>query len=57
MEVTSATSGSSVTQAQYQVAVAKKGLDVEKFEGESAIKLIQSASIDPKVGRGLDITA
>ena len=44
-------------QARYQVAVAKKGLDAQRFVGESALKLIQSASIDPSVGRNLNVSA
>jgi len=49
--------GNAVFQAQLQATVAKKGLDVQKFVGDAAIQLIQSASIDPSVGRGLDISA
>ena len=48
---------SNALQAQYQVAVAKKGMDAQRFLGDSAVKLIQSASIDPSVGRNLNVSA
>ena len=44
-------------QAAYQAAVAKKGIDAQRFLGESALKLIQSASVDPGVGRNLNVSA
>ena len=43
-------------QAQFQIAAARKGLDAQRFQGEAAIKLIQAASLDPNVGRNLDIS-
>jgi hypothetical protein len=39
------------------MAVAKKGLDAQKFMGEAAVNMIRSASLDPMVGRNLDILA
>jgi hypothetical protein len=44
-------------QSQYQVAAAKKGMDAQKLIGESAVKLIQSASVDPNVGQNLNVMA
>ncbi len=43
-------------QTQYQVAAAKKSLDAQRFMGEAAIQLIQSATIDPNVGANLNIS-
>ncbi|MBI5094433.1 MAG: putative motility protein [Candidatus Hydrogenedentes bacterium] len=43
--------------SQYQVLALKKQLDATKLIGDSAIKLIQSASVDPAVGKKLNVTA
>jgi hypothetical protein len=42
--------------AQWSVGVAKKAQDVTKEMGDATLKLIQSANIDPAVGKNLDIT-
>lgn len=44
-------------QSNFQAAVARKSLDVQDMLGQAAIQLIQSASIDPNIGRNLDVTA
>jgi len=43
-------------QTQIQTAVLSKQQDVVKELGDLALKLIESASIDPSVGRGLDVS-
>ncbi len=50
----SAVSGSQF-QAEFQARVASLQKDAAELEGELALKLIESASIDPAVGRQLDI--
>jgi len=40
---------------QYQVVAAKKSMDTQCLLGEAALKLIQSASIDPNIGQKLNI--
>ncbi len=50
------------TQQQIGVAVAKKSLDAAKQQGQAAISLLESAvqvqqqSLNPNVGRSLDVT-
>jgi hypothetical protein len=52
---------SSATMAdQYAVAVGKKQLDAAKQQGQSALKLIQSAApanVAPGVGKSLNVVA
>lgn len=55
--VNGASSSPAVLGAQISMAVAKKGLDAQKFMGEAAVNMIRSASLDPMVGRNLDILA
>ena len=43
--------------AKLDVAVAKKAQDVQKQMGDNTMKLIASASVDPKVGQTLDVLA
>lgn len=43
--------------SQYQVLALKKQLDAAKQIGDSAVQLIQSASIDPSVGKHVNLTA
>ena len=47
----------SALQTQRQVAVAKMGMDAQRFEGEAVVKLIQNATIDPSVGRDINTSA
>jgi hypothetical protein len=41
----------------YQMLVLAKQLDAMEQEGQAALTLIQSALIDPMVGRNLDVSA
>ena len=50
-------SGSALFQAQVQVAAIKKQIDATREIGEMALKLIQSASIDPATGNRIDVLA
>ena len=43
--------------AQFQVLALKKQLDVSKQIGDAAVQLIQSASIDPAIGKNLNLRA
>lgn len=42
-------------QAQVEVAAAKKQVEAVRDEGEATLKLIQSANVDPAVGRRLNV--
>ncbi|HNR34297.1 MAG TPA: YjfB family protein [Candidatus Hydrogenedentes bacterium] len=44
-------------QSAFQVAAARKSMDVQQLIGQAAIQLIQSASLDPDIGRHLDVSA
>jgi len=43
--------------AEYNVRVLKLGNDVINEQGEQALALIQSATLDPQSGRNLDVSA
>jgi len=43
--------------SQYQVLALKKQLDASKLIGDSAVQLIQSASVDPAVGKNVNLLA
>jgi hypothetical protein len=42
---------------ELQVAAIGRAKDAIEFQGEAAIKLIESASVDPEVGQHLDVLA
>ena len=48
---------SSQINSQYQVLALKKQLDASKQIGDSAVQLIQSASVDPAVGKNINVFA
>jgi len=40
---------------ELQVAAIGRAKDAIEFQGEAAIKLIESASVDPDVGQNIDV--
>jgi hypothetical protein len=49
--------GNARLSAEYSAAVLKKQKDVVEELGAMAVELIQQASVNPQVGRNLDISA